>query len=161
MSERAERAKEIINNHSMWGASMGLIPFPMVDMAAITAVQVKMIHNLSHLYEVEFRKDLAKSLIGALLGGGVPYFLTTRGLGSLAKSIPFVGQFMGIAVMPALAGACSLALGRVFAQHYEAGGTLLDFDAEKMREHFKKEFEAAKSETEEAQATGKSAPASA
>jgi hypothetical protein len=37
-------------------------------------------------------------------------------------------------------------MGRVFSQHFEAGGTLLDFDADKLRSHFKTEFEAAKFE---------------
>ena len=48
--------------------------------------------------------------------------------------------------MPALSLAATQALGRVFAQHFETGGTLLDFDVETMRDYFRKEFEAAKGE---------------
>jgi hypothetical protein len=32
----------------------------------------------------------------------------------------------------------------VFSQHFETGGTLLDMDADKLRMHFKAEFETAK-----------------
>lgn len=146
MSERLDRANDIVNTHSLWGASMGLIPFPVVDLAAIIAVQMKMIADLSKLYGVPFKKDLARASVGSLLGGGVPYALTTGGVGSLAKSVPLVGQYLGIAVMPALAGACTLAVGRIFAQHFESGGTLLNFDADKMRAHFEEELEQAKKE---------------
>jgi hypothetical protein len=47
--------------------------------------------------------------------------------------------------MPGFAAAVTWAMGRVFIQHFETGGTLLDFNAEKMRDYFKSEFEAASS----------------
>ena len=43
--------------------------------------------------------------------------------------------------MAIFSGAYTWALGRVFIQHFESGGTFLNFDAEKVREHFKAEFE--------------------
>ena len=36
------------------------------------------------------------------------------------------------------------AIGRTFVRHFEAGGTLLDFDAKKMRTYFKQEYGRAK-----------------
>jgi hypothetical protein len=47
-------------------------------------------------------------------------------------------------LVPTLASAATIAIGRVFTQHFETGGTLLDIDADKLRTHFKAEFEAAK-----------------
>jgi len=35
-----------------------------------------------------------------------------------------------------LGGATSYAIGSMFVQHFESGGTLLDFDPKKMREYF-------------------------
>jgi hypothetical protein len=46
--------------------------------------------------------------------------------------------------MPTLAGASTYAVGRVFIQHFECGGTILSFDPEKVRAHFEKEFEEGK-----------------
>ena len=51
----------------------------------------------------------------------------------------------GQVVMPGFAAAVTWAMGRIFIQHFETGGTLLDFDADKMREHFQAEFEAEQS----------------
>ena len=45
--------------------------------------------------------------------------------------------------MPAFNAAATYALGRVFIQHFECGGTILDLDPDKVREHFRREFEAA------------------
>jgi hypothetical protein len=47
-------------------------------------------------------------------------------------------------LLPALALASTVAVGRVFLQHFEAGGTLLDFDPEKMKSYFEAEFNKAR-----------------
>ena len=41
-----------------------------------------------------------------------------------------------------MAGASTWAMGKVFTQHFATGGTLLDFDPDTMREHFKTEMAA-------------------
>src|SRR5262249_52323614 len=61
-------------------------------------------------------------------------------LGSAAKMIPFVGPLVGGLSMPLFSGAATYAIGQVFIQHFETGGTLLDFEPEKVREHFRREF---------------------
>ena len=38
-------------------------------------------------------------------------------------------------------GASTWALGKVFIQHFESGGTFLDFNPEKVREYYKVQFE--------------------
>jgi hypothetical protein len=38
--------------------------------------------------------------------------------------------------MSIIGGASTYALGKVFIQHFESGGTFLDFDPEKVKEHF-------------------------
>ena len=42
--------------------------------------------------------------------------------------------------MALFVAAYTWALGNVFIQHFEAGGTFLDFDPEKVREHFRTYF---------------------
>ena len=51
---------------------------------------------------------------------------------------------LGIISVPIIGGAFTHATGKVFVLHFEAGGTLLDFDPHKMRRYFKEEFERAK-----------------
>jgi hypothetical protein len=48
--------------------------------------------------------------------------------------------------MPGFSSAATYAIGQVFIKHMESGGTLLDFNVEKMREHFIDEFEAKKAD---------------
>jgi hypothetical protein len=53
--------------------------------------------------------------------------------------------------MPVFAGAATYAIGKVFIQHFEAGGTLLDFEPAKVREHFRQQFEKGRDLSSEAQ----------
>ncbi|PWC90782.1 hypothetical protein TSH100_01755 [Azospirillum sp. TSH100] len=138
------QANDIVAKHAKWAAGLGLIPVPGVDLAAITAAQYKMLHELADLFEVPFPKERMRAAISALLGGGVPFLLSTGALGSLAKSIPVIGSLAGMAVMPSLAAATTLALGRVFTTHFATGGTLLDFNIESLRKHFETELAKAK-----------------
>ncbi len=63
---------------------------------------------------------------------------------SALKTVPVIGQIAGTILLPALALASTVAVGRVFLQHFEAGGTLLDFDPEKMKSYFEAEFNKAR-----------------
>ncbi|MBP2227692.1 uncharacterized protein (DUF697 family) [Azospirillum agricola] len=143
--DRRAKADEIVRKHAILAAGLGLIPVPVLDLAAISGAQYKMIRELADLYGVPASNDRLRSIVTALLGGGLPFLLSTGSLGAVAKSIPVVGTVVGIAVMPSLAGAATLALGRVFTAHFRAGGKLLDLDVDELREHFHREFEAAKS----------------
>ncbi len=113
----------------------GLIPLPGVDPAAISGVQLKMVHSLSKLYGLPFSRDAAKSVIGALVGGGGAVVLSAP-MGSMIKAVPVVGQIAGTLTQPALAAATTYALGKVFIQHFETGGNLLDFNANDLRAYY-------------------------
>ena len=139
---RVDEAGAIVKRMSAWGAGAGLIPMPLIDFAAIVTVQVMMINKLSHLYGIPFREHTVKNIVAVLIGSVLPQGLAGGAIGSFIKGIPVVGQLAGVLVMPGFAAAVTWAMGRVFIQHFETGGTLLDFNAEKMRDHFKDEFEA-------------------
>ena len=143
MSERIEKANALVRRYSYWSAGFGLIPVPVVDLAAITGTQIKMVHALSSLYGREFSEDRVRAAIGALVGAAVPVAVGA-GTVSALKTVPVLGQIAGTLALPALALASTVAVGRVFVQHFEAGGTLLDFDPEKMKAYFEAEFLKAK-----------------
>jgi uncharacterized protein (DUF697 family) len=139
---RLERAHHIIQRNMLWSAGAGLIPIPLAEAAAITAVQLKLIKELTDLYETPFRQDLAKSAVMSLIGGlgsvAIGKFFAATSL----RFIPVVGLPFAVASVPVTASGVTYAIGKVFAAHFETGGTLLNFDAQKMREHFRTEFEA-------------------
>ncbi|MDE2463441.1 MAG: GTPase, partial [Alphaproteobacteria bacterium] len=43
--------------------------------------------------------------------------------------------------LPSLAAASTYALGKVFIQHFESGGTFLDMDPDKVSAYFKEQYE--------------------
>lgn len=141
---RPEQAHAIVRKNMYWAVGLGFVPVPLLDLAAVTAVQVKMLKELSAVYEVSFAEDAAQKVVGSLVAGLGGLTVAGAIAGSLIKVIPVVGQVVGFIGRPALAGALTLAVGNLFTMHYESGGTLLDFDAAKMREHFRREFESAK-----------------
>jgi uncharacterized protein (DUF697 family) len=120
-----------------------LIPLPGADLAAISGVQLKMVHSLSKLYGLPFSRDAAKSVIGALVGGGGAVVLSAP-MGSMIKAVPVVGQIAGALTQPALAAATTYALGKVFIQHFETGGNLLNFNANDLRDYYGEQLAAAR-----------------
>lgn len=148
---RHESANDIVKDYALWSAGFGLVPLPIIDIAAITGTQVRMVSQLNkhfrqwhpERYERSFSHERLRAIIASLIGGSVPVAAGT-GIGSLLKSIPVIGQALGLVTTPVFAWASTVAVGRVFIEHFESGGTLLDFDAEKMRHYYYQQFEAAK-----------------
>ncbi len=118
----------------------GLIPFPAVDIVTLTGIQMDTVRALSKLYDVKFTKNLGKTAITSLCGAAIP-MSTAPWLSSMVKMVPVVGQLIGAASLPVIAGASTHAIGKVFIQHFESGGTFLTFDPEKVKGYFQEEFE--------------------
>lgn len=152
---RTEEAGRIVKRNAYWAAGAGLLPIPAVDFVAVTAVQVKMLKELSGLYNLRFSDDKAKKIIGSLVAGTG---LAAAGMlaRSFIKAVPVIGQTIGLIGAPLLSGALTQAIGNVFVMHFESGGTLLNFDVEKMRAHFQQELASAKEAAKPAPAEKKS-----
>ncbi|MGN7610521.1 YcjF family protein [Magnetococcales bacterium HHB-1] len=140
---KEEQANKVVFNYTLGSAAAGAIPSPALDLIAITGVQLKMLHSLSKIYDVEFMKEKGKKAISALLGGSIPV-ASKRTAASAIKVIPFVGHWLSLLTLPALSGASTYAVGKLFIQHFESGGTFLNFDAEAVRNHFKELMEEGK-----------------
>ncbi|MFA7535618.1 MAG: DUF697 domain-containing protein [Desulfuromonadales bacterium] len=141
--ERLAAANEKVKTRTLAAAGAGLVPIPIIDLVALTGVQLEMLKSLSSLYDVPFRKDLGKSLITTLVSGVVSVSMAPV-LASLVKIIPLIGQTTGVLSMSVIGGASTYAVGKVFIQHFESGGTFLDFDPEKVRAYFAEQFDAGK-----------------
>lgn len=136
MSDKDIAAKEIVKRYALYSAGAGLIPMPLVDFAAITAINVKMVKDLGTLYGLEFTQDRIRPLVGSVIAG---YSATQLGYGisgSAVKSVPVLGTIAGVASVPAAGAAMTYAVGRVFIQHFASGGTFLDLDPDKVRAYF-------------------------
>ncbi len=141
MNEKQQLATKKIRNYMYWSVGAGLVPVPFLDLVAISAVQLKLVCELAKIYEVPFSESRGKAIVGALVGTLVPQSLACSVVGSALKAIPAVGTIAGASTMALSSGAAAWALGKVFVQHFEAGGTLLDFNPDAVREYFRTQFE--------------------
>jgi len=139
-----EQAQQCIKRYTMGSMAVGVVPFPIVDMATLAALQMKMLHSLSKLYNVEFKANLSKSAISALIGSLAPVYSAAPVAASLAKFIPFVGTTVSYSSLVVLNGASTFAIGKVFQQHFASGGTLLNFNPESVRSYFTEQYEKGK-----------------
>ena len=143
--EKRNRADDIIRNHLAFAASAALLPIPVADFAAVSAVQLNMLRQLASLYRVNFADVLGRNIIAALAGGGI-----ARVAASLIKAIPGVGTVIGEFTMPALSAASTYALGQVVASHFSKGGTLEDFDLGMAKKKYEEELKNGKQAAKEA-----------
>ena len=150
MTERQEKASKTVKNYMWLSGGAGLIPITYLDWAAVSGLQLKMLADISKIYGVPFHENVGKAAIGSLAGFVVPHAAAFGTIGCLLKSLPLVGSLAGAPAMAVFSGAYAWALGNVFIQHFESGGTFLNFDPVKVREHFRAQF-----------ATGSGSPAPA
>lgn len=141
--DRLAEANKTIRNYTLASLAPALVPVPMLDLALVTSVQLKMLHSLSKLYDIKFSKHLGKEAVASLMGGILP-MATKHTMASFVKMIPFVGSAAGAISLMTLSGAATYAVGKVFVQHFESGGTFLTFDPEQVKEYFAKELEKGK-----------------
>lgn len=139
LSDRLVWTGDVIKNHSFGAAGVGLIPLPAVDFVALTAIQANLLRKLSAFYNVPFTEEIGKKVIGALVGGYAPVAFALP-VASLVKMIPVIGQTAGVLAMSAVAGASTYAIGKVFVQHFESGGTFLNFNPAAVSEYYREQF---------------------
>jgi uncharacterized protein (DUF697 family) len=143
--ERDKHADTIIRNHVLASMGFGLIPWPVADVLAVGASQLDMIRQLCKVYDVDFHETQGKAIVSSLTAAT----LARLGAGSLAKLIPVVGTIVGSISNVVLAGASTYALGQVFKVHFETGGTILDFDTNRLKKLYNEQFEKGKKVAEE------------
>jgi uncharacterized protein (DUF697 family) len=132
-SEREQLAAKLVNRFALWSGAAGLIPVPVVDIVTVAGVQLQMLRRISQIYNVSFSENRGKALIASLAGSLIP---ASSGLGAMSalKAVPIFGTLTSGLVMPVLSAGATYAIGKAFIQHFESGGTLLDFNPPDYRE---------------------------
>src|SRR5215217_6482725 len=138
--ERDLLASQLVDRFSLWSGAAGLVPIPLVDVAAVGGLQLVMLRRLSELFDVPFSENRGKSIIASLAGSVLPASTATSSamtVGSLMKGLPGIGWAVGALTMPVFSAGATWVIGRVFIQHFASGGTLLDFNPPDYREFIK------------------------
>ena len=144
-SQRGKHAETVIRNHVIWSLGAGFIPVVAADVLAVSALQLDMIRQLCRVYDVNFSETQGKAIVTSLTSSTI----ARLGATSLTKLIPVVGSIVGGVTNSIFAGASTYALGEVFKKHFESGGTILDFDPDRLKKMYKEKFEKGKKVAEQ------------
>jgi uncharacterized protein (DUF697 family) len=129
---RRSLAIAIVSRHAAYAAVGGIIPLPLINLAGVTTIIVRMVKVLSDQYGVPFERDRARAIVVGLVGGIMPTGAAAVAMSSLFYILP-PSAFMGLAVSSVTAATFTRGIGRIFVEHFESGATLDDFPASERR----------------------------
>jgi uncharacterized protein (DUF697 family) len=133
------RIDKIIQDHVLWAIGAGLVPLPVLDIVAVTAVQLDMLRQLAHLHDIRFSESEGKAWVSALAGN-----MAARIGANAIKLIPGLGSVIGGISMSVISGASTYAIGQVAARHFAKGGTFGDIDMTAAKRVYDEELERGK-----------------
>lgn len=138
MSKR-EKANKIMKQHVAWALGAGFVPFPILDITAVTLIQLDMLKQLCRVYEISYSESSGKAILSTVTGSSL-----ARAGASMIKLIPGVGTVLGGVSMPILSGASTYAIAQAVILHFESEGNLVDLDFEKIKEVYKEQLQKGK-----------------
>lgn len=137
--DKKDTANHLIKKHVLFAMGSSLIPVPVVDIVAVTSIQMDMIKQLAVLYDLDYKGSIGKSTLLALAGNSL-----SRIGASALKGIPLVGTLIGGITMSVLAGSSTLAVGEVMTKHFEEGGDFSNFKSSDWKDYYEERYEQAK-----------------
>jgi uncharacterized protein (DUF697 family) len=132
----SKEAEDIVKRYMLAALGVGFIPLPVLDMAALTGIQLGLLSRLARLYKVDFSHQVGKSVTASLVGGGSSLLASVASSRFILRLVSVPGWIVGATSMSLFAGASTYAIGRVFVQHFDSGGTFLTFDPDRVRQHY-------------------------
>ena len=141
----SDASEQVIKQHVVWAVGAGLVPVPIIDFVAVTAIQIDLIKQLCTLHGASYEEANGKMWVGALTGGAL-----ARIGASAIKAIPGIGSLIGGLSMSIASGASTWGVGQVVNKHLAAGGTLTDLNVDKARKMYEVEYEKGKQVAKEA-----------
>lgn len=144
MNKISEKANRIIQTHVLYSMGAGAIPIPLLDLTAVTAVQMDMIRQLCDLHDKDYSDVTGKALVASLTGSAF-----ARYGASLIKTIPGLGSLLGGISMVALSGASTYAVGQVCTSFLSGNVQLDNIDIDRAKEMFDEKFQEGKKVAQE------------
>ncbi|MFZ5478356.1 MAG: DUF697 domain-containing protein [Myxococcota bacterium] len=136
LRNRAAACEPIIAAAAKRAAVAGAVPIPGADLAAVTALQVKLIRDIAEVMGVPIDKEVAVFIVGEVLSGGMRSFVRW-GVGALKAAgwIPGTqiaeAAILGIGAM--VAGGTTYGVGRAAVAYFQSGRSL---SSDRLREIF-------------------------
>jgi len=101
-----------------------VIPIPVADIGAISAVELDMMRSLGNIYGLAWHEGIGKKALG--IGGAA---MTGQAIWSAVKLIPGLGTVVGGIGQMIVAGTVCYALGKAYQAYLESGGGEFDHDS--------------------------------
>jgi uncharacterized protein (DUF697 family) len=117
-AKRRVLAGRILEQNGTLAALSGLAPLPVVNIAGVAAIILRMLKQLSGLYQVHFERDRTRLFVIGVLGGAAPTGLGAATVSTIGLVAP-VPAFLGLAVSALTAAAVTRAIGEVFIESFE------------------------------------------
>lgn len=137
--EETRTPDDVVRSHAWWATGAGLVPLPLFDLVAVTAIQLDMLKSLARSYDADYTEDSGKAFVTVLTG------TTFARLGASAvKALPVVGPVLGGVSMSVLSGASTYAVGQVAIRSLEEGRGFLYVDLDDAREVYEQALERGK-----------------
>lgn len=131
LRNKAAACEPIIQVAARHASVAGAVPIPGADLAAVTAIQVKLIRDIAEVFEVPVDREVALFIIGEVLSGSMRGFVKW-GVGALKAAGWIPGTQIAEAAILALsamvAGATTFGVGKT-AVHFFQSDRKLDGDA--------------------------------
>ena len=144
------RGEELAKLYANWAAASGGIPVPLIDMAIITGVQVKLVASLAKLYGVSLSKHRARTALLSITGGGTAVAAggvaklalpgTISLFGSASKSAIGFGTVLGSIAIGAFAYSSTILIGSLFMDAFEKSISFSKKEVDNIAEKYSKEI---------------------
>jgi uncharacterized protein (DUF697 family)/cell wall-associated NlpC family hydrolase len=142
-SECLAEANSIVKKYVYFSFGTSFLPLPLLDTTLLVALNLKMIHSLSKIYNVPYNRNLGKSIVLSLLGGINAFSVSALTIRGLLKIVPGAGYLSGLTFISvsAITSSTTYAIGKVFISHFESGGNLLNLRPEKFKDFVNEKVE--------------------
>jgi uncharacterized protein (DUF697 family) len=132
MESKRPEAMRIVHRYMAVSAGAAFIPVAGADVVTLAGIHVALIKQLCDHYEVPFTNHTARNVLIAVTISIVPGTLGSIVGRRILSLLPAIGAGFGWMLMSAGSAAFSYVIGRLFIEHFEAGGTLDSFDASRL-----------------------------
>ena len=137
--KKRHEADKVVRKHVLYAMAAGLVPVPLIDIAAVTAVQIDMLRQIATVYGADYDASRGKAFASALAGS------TFARIGaSVVKTLPGIGTLVGGVSMSVLSGASTYAVGTVAIGVFESGGDLVSANLDAAKQAYLQQFEEGK-----------------
>lgn len=126
-AEAKNEADDIIKLHARLATAAALVPVTGLDIALVTAIQVRMVKGITEAYDVPFEEDIVKVGLSSIIGATIAR-LVAYGAREAFNAFSQFGTLADNLTNAAISGFFTAATGEIYSMHFENGGTLASLD---------------------------------